>query len=289
MSTKCISPFGVKDKMKNQTISVPCGKCPPCKARRASNWSVRLIAEEKQADIALFVTLTYTTEHVPITPRGFMSLDKTDFQKFMKRLRKEAGTTGIKYYCVGEYGGKTMRPHYHMIIFNCKIDWIENNWKKGQTHYGEVTGASIGYTLKYISKDGKIPLHKNDDRVPEFALMSKGLGKNYLTPKIIAWHLKDPINRNYVPVEGGKKAPLPRYFKDHLYGKKQSVDTSTMYPVHHGQPIIKAAIAHHAKRESKYALLRELTKDSRYFEKESDKKKAIISTAKKRQNKHCKL
>lgn len=268
MSTRCISPFGVKDKIKNQTVNVPCGKCPPCKSRRASNWSFRLMQEEKIADKALFVTITYDTKNVPITPKGFMSLDKRDFQLFMKRLRKAAKMEGIKYYAVGEYGGKTMRPHYHIILFNCDEKHVEAAWQKGTTHYGTVTGASIGYTLKYISKDGKIPLHQNDDRVPEFSLMSKGLGKNYLTPKMIKWHLSNLTGNSYVALEDGKKASLPRYYKQKIYADTQ-----------------QKAIAQH------FATIEPSPKDytnpehSRY----NQHRTTVINKAKRSQNKHCKL
>lgn len=113
-----------------------------------------------------------------------MSLRKTDLQSFFKRLRKahppidkDDPTTQIKYYAAGEYGGKTNRPHYHIIIFNAKLELLQPAWDLGQIHYGQVSDASIGYTLKYISKPSRIPLHRNDDRQKEFALMSKNLGQ----------------------------------------------------------------------------------------------------------------
>lgn len=107
-----------------------------------------------------------------------MSLDKTDVQKFFKRLRKAStGKARIKYYAVGEYGTQTMRPHYHIILFNAQKDLLQAAWNLGEIHIGDVSGATIAYTLKYVSKEGKIPQHKNDMRRPEFSLMSKGLGK----------------------------------------------------------------------------------------------------------------
>lgn len=160
---------------------VPCSKCLNCKKRRVSGWSFRLMQQLKISQSARFITLTYDTNHVPITKRGFMSLDKTDFQKFIKRLRKAQKDVGnIKYYAVGEYGGRTMRPHYHAIIFNADVKLIQPAWSLngidiGMVHYGEVNEATIGYTLKYISKASKVPLHRNDDRVKEFSLMSKDL------------------------------------------------------------------------------------------------------------------
>lgn len=229
MSTQCMMPFRLSEE--NGGHLVPCGKCYNCKRRRVSAWSVRLMNQYQHSQNGLFITLTYDTEYVPITKKGFMSLEKKHLQNFIKRLRQwhEKEADSIKYYAVGEYGGKTLRPHYHIIIFNANVEFIEKSWsdcvnkkeakfrKLGNIHYGSLTEASVGYTLKYICKAKKIPLHGNDDRVPEFALMSKGLGKNYLTQNKIQWHKNNLEERMYIPLTDGKKAPMPRYFKEKIY------------------------------------------------------------------------
>lgn len=210
---QCIAPFRKKD----TTIDLPCGKCLECKKRRVSGWSFRLMKEYERSLTAHFVTLTYNTDHVPITPKGFMSITKRDIQLFFKRLRKLSPQHKIKYYACGEYGGKTFRPHYHIILFNADIDQIQFAWSLGEIHVGEVNEASVGYTLKYISKPSKVPIHKNDDRCPEFALMSKKMGDNYLSKNMIKWHKKDINNRMYVPLKGGQKIAMPRYYKQKIY------------------------------------------------------------------------
>ena len=89
-------------------------------------------------------------------------------------------------------------------------------------HFGDVGDASVGYTLKYISKDKKIPQFNGDDRQKEFALMSKGLGAGYLTENMVKWHTKGNIeNKVYLPLKDGKKAAMPRYYKYKLYDKGQ--------------------------------------------------------------------
>lgn len=223
MSTKCITPFYVKDKFTGENIPVPCSKCPPCKKRRTSGWSFRLMQEEKRSLTALFITLTYNTESVPITDRGFMNLDKSDIQKFMKRIRKLSNQK-LKYYVCGEYGSKNMRPHYHMILFNANKEMVEKAWSLnnkplGTIYIGAVSEASVGYTLKYMTKKGKIPLHKNDDRLKEFSLMSKGLGSNYLTIQMIKWHKSNIEERMYCNLKDGKKIAMPRYYKDKIYNE----------------------------------------------------------------------
>lgn len=178
--------------------------------------------EGRFSSSAFFITLTYDTRHVPLSKNNFMTLDKGHIQAFMKRLRKahspeDTGNRSLKYYLAGEYGGDTMRPHYHMILFNAKIEKINDAWKMGHIHYGDVTGASIGYTLKYMCKPSKIPLHRNDDRLPEFSLMSKGLGEKYITPAMMKWHKADLTNRMYCNIEDGKKIAMPRYYKNKIY------------------------------------------------------------------------
>lgn len=203
---------------------VPCGKCPACYARRVSSWSFRLVEEDKRSDTSYFITLTYDTRHINITGKGYRTLCKRDVQLFFKKLRKYGsydGCKSIKYYGVGEYGERTYRPHYHVILFNAKIDKIQLAWDKGSVHYGSVSEASIGYCLKYISKHKKIPLHENDDRQKEFALMSKRLGDNYLTEAMVNWHKSDLYHRMFCNLKDGKKIAMPRYYKDKLYNAEE--------------------------------------------------------------------
>lgn len=169
---------------------VPCGKCPQCLKRRASGWSFRLMQEFKRSSSAMFVTLTYNNDHLEFTRNRYTSLNKVTLQKFFKRLRKHFPKGHkIKYYAVGEYGGKIGRPHYHVILFNATYEAVEKSWAFdtgkvdddgqsiydpiGYIHYGDVNEASIGYCLKYMMKPGKVGRHAKDDRIKEFALMSK--------------------------------------------------------------------------------------------------------------------
>lgn len=215
----CFSPFIKKD----TGDTFPCGKCPPCIARRVSAWSFRLMQQERVSESSQFLTLTYATKHVPITRGGYLNLEKSDIQKFFKRLRKAHGqkTQGIKYYCAGEYGSRTKRPHYHVILFNARRDLIQPAWDKGDIHYGDVTGASIGYSLKYISKPGVVGKKKGDDRQREFSLMSKGLGSNYLTKAMVKWHRSDLKNKMYCQTADNIKIAMPRYYKDKIYSPEQ--------------------------------------------------------------------
>jgi len=210
-------------------MPLPCGRCPPCKKRRVDGWVFRLMQEDRVSSSAHFVTLTYDTQHVPISPNGFMTLSKDDFQKYMKRLRKMT-TNKLKYYVAGEYGSNNLRPHYHAIIFNCPDDsYFYEAWKLGNSYFGQVvvgdvTGNSVAYTMKYIDKGpnakgvlpGWRPFVGRDDRVKEFALMSKGMGANYITDRTKKYHNAD-LNRNYLTVDGGFKIAMPRYYKERIF------------------------------------------------------------------------
>jgi hypothetical protein len=190
-------------------------------SRRTSVWTFRLKQHAKNANTSHFVTLTYDTRFVPITKRGYLTLDKRDVQLYFKKLRKaHPKEVVIKYYLAGEYGSKTFRPHYHIILFNADINLIHKSWDKGEVHIGELTEASAAYTAKYINKGKIIPMHQNDDRIPEFSLMSKKLGLNYLSEKIIRYHRAD-IERNYLTLEDGKKISLPRYYRQKIWTEKQ--------------------------------------------------------------------
>lgn len=212
----CMTPYWTQPKI-GPKVPVPCGKCLPCVKRHAAQWSLRLMQEAKRSSSALFVTLTYAVKHVPITENRFLTLEPKHVTDFMKRLRKRTDEK-IKYYVVGEYGEKQFRPHYHMILFNANEDDVVEEWKEyGDVHIGYVEGASIGYTLKYMHKKGRIPMHDRDDRHPEYARMSKGLGTNYLTEEKLQWHLKDLSNRMYSVTHEGYKVPLPRYYKERIF------------------------------------------------------------------------
>jgi len=209
----CFNPITVN----NGCNEVNCGKCPVCMYRRAYGWAFRLEQQSMRCATALFTTLTYDTRAVPITKRGFMTLNKNDVQLYMKRLRKRNPWLKLKYFTCGEYGTKNGRPHYHQILFNADPDTIHDAWQYGNIHIGAVTGGSIAYVLKYMMKESKVPMHQNDDRLKEFQLFSKGLGENYLTPQAIAWHKADLLERNYMPQKGGKRVAMPRYYRNKIY------------------------------------------------------------------------
>lgn len=239
----CDTPYMAEQKGDGPPVMVPvpCGRCPPCKKRRASSWTFRLMQEDKVSTSSYFITLTYDTDNVPINDSGQLTLNKRDWQLFMKRLRRQTTTyvkkhdvpnPTIRYYAVGEYGSKRYRPHYHAIIYNVPdVELIYSSWELGTVHIGTVSGASVAYTSKYIDKPTRIPAYEGDDRLPEFSLMSNGLGKNYINAKSRTYHQSDPTGRYYVSTDTGLKLAMPRYYRDQLFtdAQKKEQNKAALY------------------------------------------------------------
>jgi len=237
----CLTPINLKKETWTQKLQdtyhmqqVPCGSCLECRRLRQNDWYIRLKNEYEHCTAASFVTLTYDDDYLPHTSTGLPTLNYKDHQDFMKVLRKNlfgSGTSNIKYFSVGEYGERSGRPHYHSIMFNCPdTDAIANAWKYGKIHVGNVSDASIYYTLKYALKRAvKIP--KNDNGVMlEKALMSKGLGIKFLTPQMIK-HYKDDPSRP-VTLRDNKKLGLPRYYREKLFTTSEKRERNSKLLTH---------------------------------------------------------
>lgn len=127
---------------------------------------------------AVFLTLTYSDEHLP---KGGV-LVKRDLQLYLKRLRMACSPIRIRFFAVGEYGERTSRPHYHLIVYGLgpeNEDIITKAWSLGFVHIGSVTSDSIQYCTGYVSKKmTAVSDPRLEGRPPEFAVMSRrpGLG-----------------------------------------------------------------------------------------------------------------
>lgn len=177
---------------------------------------------------SLFCTLTYAEQFLP--PGG--SLVPGDMRNFLKRLRHRAD---CRFYGVGEYGERSERPHYHLILFGLKaeMDWVKGAYVNddvskawslggepiGQVHIGHVTMASARYVAKYTIKGMTRP-GSFGDRHPEFARMSlrPGIGASAMHEFASAL-LDGNVPLDDVPVSayhGPKSYPLGRYLRGKL-------------------------------------------------------------------------
>lgn len=202
---------------------VPCGKCGPCASRSRSGWVFRLKQELKSCTTADFLTFTYTSESVCYDIQSRKpTLVKDHYQQLIQNLRdhqrrKTKFKMKIRYYGVGEYGGVTERPHYHALMFNLSpetLGTINDIWGKGNVDRGDVNGASVNYVAGYIINRYD---HKDTTEKP-FALMSKGIGKSYLTPQMVRYHKRGlkAICRDVDSV-----IAMPRYYREKIFSKAQ--------------------------------------------------------------------
>lgn len=228
----CVNPMSVQRPNGNgpkDRVSVPCGRCYACKAKRQEDWALRLMQEFKASKNAYFITLTYDEEHLPWGNES-PTLCKRDIQLFIKRLRKVGK---VRYFIVGEYGDKTSRPHYHGIIFNLpgvnqedttKI--IVDKWQNGHVLLGTVNPASIRYTTKYCLKT----VENIEEGERGFMLCSSkpGIGYNYISDSVIKYHEAHMANFSMV-LPGGIKKPMPRYYRHKIWSEKQRKEQSEAF------------------------------------------------------------
>lgn len=209
-------------------FNLPCGQCIGCRLERSRQWAVRCMHEASLYKNNSFITLTYEDAKLP--ERN--SLYYPHFQLFLKRLRKHAGPTRVRFYMCGEYGEQTNRPHYHACLFNWdwedkrywrttatgeksyRSDALEKLWPHGNAETGSVTFESAAYVARYIMKKvtGKNAEEHYNGREPEFNEMSlkPGIGANWFE----LWK-KDVYPHDYVIVRGVKAKP-PKYYDQML-------------------------------------------------------------------------
>lgn len=208
----CLNPVQTPD-MKHYW---PCGRCKACLEKYASDWTQRMLDEYNSVGrIGVMLTLTYDNDHLP--PDG--NLHKDDFQRFMKRLRKQIAPQKVRYFMCGEYGGKFGRPHFHAVLFGwCPPDikrvgykdyyksrFIERLWPNGFVSLIlDLNERTLKYNAKYLNK-----LKSNWKDVPPYTAMSRkpGLGAACVTPEMLLTGMR------YI---NGKPFPVPRFYLDRL-------------------------------------------------------------------------
>lgn len=236
--------FNLSDGYKDLPVEVPCGKCIGCRLERSRIWAVRCVNEASLYDKNCFITLTYSNENLDKSG----SLQKRDFQLFMKKLRKKYGE-GIRYFHCGEYGvvchycrmHKTAckcgnykeslgRPHHHAILFNHDFsdkmyfsqkagvplyisESLDKLWDQGISTIGSVTFESAAYVARYCLKKtvGEKAADHYGDKLPEYTTMSRrpGIGAKYLEK-----YADDIYNYDQMVIRDGLAIKPPKYYDD---------------------------------------------------------------------------
>ncbi|AXH75932.1 MAG: replication initiator protein [Microviridae sp.] len=238
--------------IKPEFLTVPCGKCVGCCLARGKDWSLRSVHEAKYHDQSSFLTLTYNTKGLPSVVSddgdvlGSGTLRPRDVTLFIKRLRKsmEGTSVRIKYYAAGEYGGgRTKRPHYHLLVFGWMPDdlvfhkygsngdpiytsatlasfWYDEDTREnlGFSSVSHLNARSAGYVAQYSLK--KVTDRNNPERYvrfnplagefnvyPEFSRCSQGIGLEWYKANF----LSDAFVKGFV-THNGVKYRIPRYY-----------------------------------------------------------------------------
>ena len=214
---------------------VPCGKCLGCRIDYSREWANRMCIELDDNPRAIFLTLTYNDEHLPLTDSGVPTLDKRDLQLFWKRLRKSFPGVTIRYYVAGEYGPKTLRPHYHAIVYGLALDDFPDLYTRGcnelrQPYYSsprmagiwgngyilmsEVSYKTCAYVARYVLKK-----HYGSDKyflgdaIQEFSLCSRrpGIGLLHANDYVLSGNNIFPLTT----ASGVVEVSLPKAFIRH--------------------------------------------------------------------------
>lgn len=239
-------PFQEELRGADDVVIVPCGKCIGCKLDYSKQWANRCMLEASlyPGDSNYFVTLTYDDENIPVRRYGkkdeckAYSLDKPALSAFLKRLRAyykdHFDHDGIRFFGCGEYGSKTFRPHYHLILFNCPIgdlvpigknvhgdlyyrsETFEKCWPYGFVTIGNCTWESCAYVSRYVTKkagkDKPNEFYYEMHITPEFILMSRrpGIGRGYYEDHREKLYQYDSLY--LAGKDGSKEIRPPRYF-----------------------------------------------------------------------------
>lgn len=232
--------FKIREGFADMPVTVACGRCIGCRLEHSRQWAMRLVCEAQLHDLNRFITLTYTDANLPRAG----TLVYEHFRDFMKRLRRRTADK-IRYYHCGEYGEKTLRPHYHAILFgiafpdekfytrNAQGDSIRTSevldsiWSYGQCWIGDVSFESAAYVARYVTK--KIsgpPAEAHYSRVdltsgeivqvePEYATMSRrpGIGAGWFEK-----YERDVYPHDHV-ISRGRAVPPPKFFDRQLEKK----------------------------------------------------------------------
>lgn len=218
---------------------VGCGHCSYCRKQYAREMAFRVEAESYDK-FCYNVLLTYDDAHLPML-NGRPVLNRVHIQDFLKRFRSwhdDHTGTKLRFFGVGEYGGKKGRPHYHLILFTDKpledvardyrepLSFINSvlvdKWRHGACDIERIVNAGSAtiyltqYLLTYDKKD-------RDTLVKPFRMMTrggrydKGLGYRWLerTRPLQQYCVKfDDYTMSTISEDGRKFVrPIPRYYR----------------------------------------------------------------------------
>lgn len=275
----CFSPFSMQvpyfhGSTLKKVVKVPCNYCLSCRITRSIY--LRSIASYENYLCSLrgfgssFSTLTYCDYNLPISlDSGLATLSKDDFQRFMKRLRKNLSKDfgSFKFMASGEYGDQFGRPHYHLTLFGIPSSVaskaIFDAWNnpelidytgviRGHTDVGALRAGGLAYVTKYCLKQvrGKeiTDLYDNNYVTPPFIVHSQNLEKQFILRELknlreSGWRSTFFGRPSFIPAK-----VLKKYASDYEY--KQYVVSCIRYLK--SKPLDEIARSAFAKERSLY-------------------------------------
>lgn len=220
------------DRVGDNQLMLPCGRCIGCRLERSRQWSVRIMHESQLYDSNCFITLTFDDDHLKSECVNG-SISRKHMQDFFKRFRQEVAPVRIRYFCCGEYGDQLSRPHYHACVFNYDFSadrvfyklegdhlyytssQLSKVWTFGHAIITDLSFDAAAYVARYCTKKitgGLADVHYQG-KTPEFCQMSRrpGIGYDWL----LKYGRSDVFNHDAVAVRGVLCKP-PRYYDKFL-------------------------------------------------------------------------
>lgn len=222
----------IKAQGHREYMNVDCGHCLNCMIKKQSQLAFLANKEQliqyQKGNGCSFVTLTYSDNYLPINKYGFVTLQRSDVQKFIKNMRRQMEYYGVtkkfKYIYCGELGDgshsnsltgvSTCRPHYHIVFLglsDVEVKFYTRKlWKYGICDVGPLGAGGIRYVTKYMTKASPAKDVKEFREVFEvqnpFIYHSVGLGKEWIL-KNMDKIVKDEFTFNL----NGKRYLFPKY------------------------------------------------------------------------------
>lgn len=254
----------------NGLIEVPCGNCAACRLEYSRVWANRCYLESLDyPNMTWFVTLSYRDDALVYNEgANFATLENDAISDFMRKLRDYFGhDIKIRYFGCGEYGDRTMRPHYHIIVFGAPLNdltidmpdmskpllksgkypifrrknsngdyvffsqAIYDCWQKGKIEVENASWNTAAYVSRYVMKKQKGTAKEIYDRLkilPEYLRMSNRPG---IGARWLEANKTKLLRNDYMSVKnknGVQTTRPPRYFEKLMMKDPESLDAALM-------------------------------------------------------------
>lgn len=158
--------------------------------------------------------------------------------------------TSIKYILKYSLKQNYKQKHISKVYNEIKYNFKNKAFPRMQLDIYEKLGFKIHnpdfIEQTYHKKDKLLfsyyNVGQNKYRVIEKSFMSKGIGKNYLTPKKIQEHITNPLLGylyHDIKKQELKMKPLPRYYKELIFNPNQLDENGKIIYRENGQPLKK--------------------------------------------------